>query len=116
MTHPNYTHDLLKNFSRSELHEICDRLSIPRRRSKTDCIADILANQPQLQAAADLQIQETSEELVDDYLFHDEQPANLPKVGETHFIGDILHYLGEAMNCVNECIEVRANNGNNSRN
>lgn len=47
MTHPNYTRDLLKNSSRGELHEICTLLSIPRRRSIQDCIADILAAQPQ---------------------------------------------------------------------
>ncbi|MEH1828235.1 MAG: hypothetical protein V7L22_23360 [Nostoc sp.] len=165
MTHPIYTRDLLKNFSRSELHKICDAKGIARRRSKEDCIADILANQPQLQAVAavcqveevDLQIQDYIEQLnglsygyedgagdiinfadghpyyadgdlwlsekpeakiyitweigktveqlaaeikelvvspkndeqQDDYLFHDEQqPTNLPKVGDTHFIGD----------------------------
>jgi hypothetical protein len=78
MTHPIYTRDLLENFSRSELHEVCDRLSIPRRRSKEDCIADILAAQPQVVAEAELEI--------DDY----KQPTNLPVVGDIHLIGDFL--------------------------
>ncbi|WP_375491188.1 hypothetical protein [uncultured Nostoc sp.] len=34
MTHPNYTRDLLENFSRTQLHEICDHLSIKSRRSR----------------------------------------------------------------------------------
>jgi hypothetical protein len=55
MTHPIYTHDLLKSFSRGELHEACDRLSIPRRRSKEDCVNDILAAQPQVIAQAELE-------------------------------------------------------------
>ncbi|MBN3875279.1 hypothetical protein [Nostoc sp. JL23] len=75
MTHPIYTRDLLKNFSRSELHEVCDRLSLPHRRSIKDCINDILAAQPQLVAQAELEV---------------EQPANLPQVNDTHFIGGFL--------------------------
>ncbi|BBD69563.1 hypothetical protein NIES4072_31030 [Nostoc commune NIES-4072] len=75
MTHPIYTRDLLKNFSRGELYEICDRLSIPHRRSKEDCITDILAAQPQVVAQAELEV---------------EQPANLPQVNDTHFIGGFL--------------------------
>jgi hypothetical protein len=47
MTHPIYERENLENFSRGQLHEVCDRLSLPRRRSKEDCIADILAAQPQ---------------------------------------------------------------------
>ncbi|RCJ20184.1 hypothetical protein A6S26_05530 [Nostoc sp. ATCC 43529] len=29
-------------------------------------------------------------------------------------LGDVLHYLGEAMNCVEECVEVRTSNGSNT--
>ncbi|MEH2152084.1 hypothetical protein [Nostoc sp.] len=68
MTHPIYTRDLLKNFSRGELCEICDRLSISRRRSKTDCINDILAAQPQAIAQAELEvfIEEQADEIAPD--------------------------------------------------
>ncbi|MCC5641114.1 hypothetical protein LC593_35895 [Nostoc sp. CHAB 5844] len=54
MTNSNYTRDILKNFSRTQLHKICDKLYIARRRSKEDCIVDILAKQPQLIAQAQL--------------------------------------------------------------
>ena len=78
MTHPAYTRDQVKNFSRGQLHEICDRLSLPRRRSIKDCINDILAAQPQEIAQAEVEQQ------------NNEQPANLPTVGDTHFIGGLL--------------------------
>lgn len=123
-----YTKQQLEQKSIGELKEICDRLSIPRRRSKQDCIADILAAQPQLVKPVEQQsktcadcphfkthadgtdkgwcclfdrfarephamtqdcVNTTSEEQIDDYLFHDE-PTNLPKVGDTHFVGSFL--------------------------
>ncbi|WP_375491193.1 hypothetical protein [uncultured Nostoc sp.] len=175
MTHPIYTRDLLENFSRTQLHELCDAIMIAHRRSKEDCIVGILNAQPQLQASAalhqveevDPQIQDyidqlndlsygfedgkgdfinyakghhyyadgdlwlsqepetktyitweigkTVEQLAheisslisqernnaadvesidvqqDDYLFHDDQqPTNLPRVGDTHLIGGFL--------------------------
>jgi hypothetical protein len=55
MTHPIYTRENLENFSRTQLHEVCDRLSIPRRRTLKDCITDILAAQPQVIAQAELE-------------------------------------------------------------
>lgn len=55
MTHPIYTRENLENFSRGQLHEICDHLSIPRRRTLKDCITDILAAQPQVIAQAELE-------------------------------------------------------------
>lgn len=191
MTHPNYTRDLLENFSRTQLHEVCDAIMIARRRSKEDCIVGILAAQPQrvidplfakaqelglppiFQVVADrhyllsdhqrafvirndydhwdldgdaenpwvleeiidrssivdssnkisrhsseiealeslaaylkpvdeqaisrddhandqAELEAPVEQQNDDYLFHDEQPANLPTVGDTHFIGGFL--------------------------
>lgn len=87
MTHPIYTRTELVNLSISELRAICTSLSIPRRRSKEDCISDILAAQPQVVAQAELGI---VEEETDDYLFHNEQPANLPQVNDTHLIGNFL--------------------------
>lgn len=61
---------------------------IARRRSKEDCIADILAKQPQLQAVA-TNLQVAEESTVDD-CHNDQQPANLPTVGDTHFVGGFL--------------------------
>jgi hypothetical protein len=76
MTQPIYSKEQLEKFSISELRAECDRLSIPRRRSIKDCITDILAAQPQVVAQADLEV--------------DKQPANLPQVNDTHFIGGFL--------------------------
>lgn len=50
-----YSREVLEKFSINQLREICDRLSISRRRSKEDCIVDILAAQPQLVAQAELE-------------------------------------------------------------
>ncbi|HYX18179.1 MAG TPA: hypothetical protein VE944_28195 [Nostoc sp.] len=82
MTQPIHTREQLEKFSISELRVECDRLSIPRRRSREDCIKDILAAQPQLQAVATLKVQEVQQD--------EQQPANLPQVNDTHFIGDFL--------------------------
>ncbi|QKQ75558.1 hypothetical protein [Nostoc sp. TCL240-02] len=53
MTQPIHTREQLEKFSISELRAKCDRLSISRRRSKEDCITDILAAQPQVIAQAE---------------------------------------------------------------
>jgi hypothetical protein len=84
MTQPICSREQLEKFSISELRVECDAKGIARRRSKEDCIADILAAQPQLIAHV--------EEQTDDYLSHDDeqQPTNLPAVGDTHFIGGFL--------------------------
>ncbi|RCJ20187.1 hypothetical protein A6S26_05545 [Nostoc sp. ATCC 43529] len=43
------------------------------------------------QAVAQVELDQYIEEQADDYLFHDEQqPANLPQIGDTHFISDFL--------------------------
>lgn len=124
-----YTEQQLQQMGIKELREVCDRLSIPRRRSKSDCIADILVAQPQLIKPIEQQpktctdcphfkahddgtdkgwcclfdrfarephamtqdcINSSDEQVVDDYLFHDEQPIKLPTIGDTHFVGDFL--------------------------
>jgi hypothetical protein len=85
MVQPIHSREQLEKFSILELRAECDKLSIPRRRSRENCINDILATQPQLVAELE------SEQQTDDYLFHDDQqPANLPVVGDTHFIGGFL--------------------------
>jgi hypothetical protein len=65
MVQPIYSKEQLEKFSISELRGQCDRLSIPRRRSKAECIADILATQPQLIAQAELEqhIEDQAEEI-----------------------------------------------------
>ncbi|WP_334703739.1 hypothetical protein [Nostoc sp.] len=75
MVQPIHSKEQLEKFSISKLWAECDKLSIPRRRSKTDCINDILNAQPQLITQAKLEV---------------EQPANLPQVDDTHFIGGFL--------------------------
>lgn len=65
MVQPIYSKEQLEEFSISELRGQCDRLSITRRRSKADCITDILAAQPQVIAQAELEthIDEQAEEI-----------------------------------------------------
>lgn len=60
-----YTQSALEKFSIIELRAVCRRLSIPARRSKTDCISDILAAQPQLVAQAELEahVEEQAQEI-----------------------------------------------------
>ncbi|MFK0735172.1 MAG: hypothetical protein ACFKPT_02420 [Gloeotrichia echinulata GP01] len=55
MVQQQYSPEQLEKFSISELRAVCDRLSIPRRRTLKDCITDILAAQPQLLAQAELE-------------------------------------------------------------
>ncbi|MBD2488976.1 hypothetical protein [Aulosira sp. FACHB-615] len=76
MTQQVYSRDILQNFSRTQLWEACDKLCIAHRRSKKDCINDILAKQPQLVAPAELE--------------EAQQPANLPAIGDVHFIDNFL--------------------------
>lgn len=83
MTQPIHTRENLENFSRGQLHELCDRLTIPRRRSKENCITDILAAQPQVVAQAKIFGEPLEQQ-------NNEQPTNLPIVGDTHFIGGLL--------------------------
>ncbi|MBD2437398.1 hypothetical protein [Nostoc sp. FACHB-110] len=59
-----YTRDILKNFSRTQLHEICDKLCIAHRRSNEDCINDILAKQPHLVA----QVQPLAQQELEQYI------------------------------------------------
>ena len=51
-----YSEAQLKELSISELRDVCRQLSIPSRRSKADCVDDILAAQPQLIAQAELEV------------------------------------------------------------
>lgn len=51
-----YSESQLKELSISQLRDICHQLSIPTRRSKADCVADILSAQPQLIAQAELEV------------------------------------------------------------
>jgi hypothetical protein len=51
-----YSEATLKLFSISQLRDICRQLSISPRRSKADCVADILSAQPQLVAQAELEV------------------------------------------------------------
>ncbi|QLE42288.1 hypothetical protein FD723_18890 [Nostoc sp. C052] len=53
MTQPIHSRSNLEKFSINELRAECDKLSIPRRRSREDCIIDILAAQPQVVAQAE---------------------------------------------------------------
>ncbi|MFN6572335.1 hypothetical protein [Dendronalium sp. ChiSLP03b] len=55
MVQPIYSKEQLEKFCRKELHEICDALVIPRRRSCSDCITDILEAQPQKVTQAELE-------------------------------------------------------------
>ncbi|MEH2201142.1 hypothetical protein [Nostoc sp.] len=63
-----YSKEQLEKFSISELRAQCDAKGITRRRSKADCITDILAAQPQLVAQAELEqhIEEQAEEIAPD--------------------------------------------------
>ncbi|MBH8566760.1 hypothetical protein I8748_32190 [Nostoc sp. CENA67] len=62
-----------------------DDLRFPVERIELMTYGEVVAAKPQ-QAADEPEAQEQT----DDYLFHDEQPNNLPKVGDSYFIGEFL--------------------------
>jgi hypothetical protein len=77
MTHPVYTRQQLEAKKLVDLKAIAKVKGVTAqdKRSKESWIEAILEAQPQ------------PVEEVDDYLFHDDQPSNLPQVGDIHLIG-----------------------------
>ncbi|MEH1790345.1 MAG: hypothetical protein V7L23_33475 [Nostoc sp.] len=68
MVQPIQSKEQLEKFSMNELKAECDKLSIPRRRRKEDCITDILAAQPQIIAQTELEahIEKQADEIAPD--------------------------------------------------
>lgn len=101
MTHQLYTAQYLQELKLDEIKKIARRLGITPegdKRSKDNWVNAIIEHQKaqvielsggirQIEKVAD---EPQAQEQTDDYLFHDEQPNNLPKVGDSHFIGEFL--------------------------
>ncbi|MCC5644737.1 hypothetical protein LC607_17690 [Nostoc sp. CHAB 5824] len=100
MTHSIYTQQTLQELKLGEIKAIANQLGVNPEGDKRN--KDIWVNaiiEHQLSQAVKVeklsggirQIDEQDVAQTDDYLFHDDkQPTNLPKVGDTHFIGGFL--------------------------